>query len=89
MNIDLKLDPDDISAIADQVVFRLKKKMTSTPDPDEWFDIDELCAYLKVGKDWVYKNQRSLPHHRVTGRLIRYKKSEIERWMKKKSVPGA
>ena len=88
MKTRFELEPEDIAAIADAVAKRLKGKVKPGRDDDQWFDVDGLCDYLKVGRDWIYAHQRELPRHRVSGRLIRYRKSEIDRWLKKKRVPG-
>ena len=88
MKVRFQFEQEDISAIAEAVANRLSKSTKGQATEDQWFDVDELCAYLKVGKDWIYAHQRELPRHRVSGRLIRYKKSEIDHWLKKKRVPG-
>ncbi|HEX3036843.1 MAG TPA: helix-turn-helix domain-containing protein [Thermodesulfobacteriota bacterium] len=52
---------------------------------DGFIGIDELATHLKVKKRTVYylAQSRQIPHYRV-GRLIRFKLSEIEEWMKTK-----
>ena len=50
---------------------------------DRWVSVDEIAAYLGVKPDTVYKWKRlkSMPHHKV-GRLVKFKKDEIEKWVK-------
>ena len=52
---------------------------------DGFISIDELADYLKVKKRTAYYLVETLqiPHYRV-GRLILFKPSEIEAWMKTK-----
>lgn len=53
---------------------------------DAYISIDELATYLKMKKRTAYYLVETLqiPHYRV-GRLIRFKLSEVEEWMKKKT----
>lgn len=46
-------------------------------------DVDDLANFLKVKKQTAYHVVATLniPHYRV-GRLIRFKLSEVEEWMK-------
>jgi excisionase family DNA binding protein len=48
-----------------------------------FIDVDELAMFLKVKKRTAYHfvATQNIPHYRV-GRLIRFKLSEIENWMK-------
>ena len=56
-----------------------------TADPDRWYDLDELCAYLpdKPAKPTVYGwvNSRIIPNHK-SGKKLRFLKSEIDNWLK-------
>jgi excisionase family DNA binding protein len=49
---------------------------------NEFLSIDELSEYLSVKRSTLYAHVESgeLPHYRV-GRLIRFKRSEVDRWM--------
>lgn len=55
---------------------RLFDNLLTVPELSEWLKIPQ-----KTIRDWVYKRQ--IPHKRV-GRHIRFKKSEIEHWIKQK-----
>lgn len=50
-----------------------------------FISIEELASFLKVKKRTAYYLVETLqiPHYRI-GRLIRFKLSEIEEWMKTK-----
>ena len=47
-----------------------------------WLSVDEICKYLGVGKDTVYKwiSEKGMPAHRM-GRLWRFKKEQVEKWV--------
>ncbi len=52
---------------------------------DRYIDIEQLSAYLKAKKRTAYYlvETMQIPHYRI-GRLIRFKLSGIEGWMKTK-----
>jgi len=55
----------------------------------EFFNIKELSEYLGIKKSFLYSRveKKEIPHYRV-GRLVRFKKSEIDPWMEEfKSEP--
>ncbi len=49
---------------------------------DRWLSVDEICDYLGVKRDTVYKwiNEKSMPAHRV-GRLWKFKKEQVDAWV--------
>ena len=48
----------------------------------EFIDINDLSRYLAIKPSRLYSlvEAREIPHYRV-GRLVRFKKAEIDRWM--------
>jgi len=52
---------------------------------NRFWDIEDLSAYLKVKIKTLYSMIPDIPHYRV-GKLIRFKKQEIDAWMENKSV---
>lgn len=50
---------------------------------DRWLSISEICAYLGVSNDTVYKwiGKHKMPAHRM-GRLWKFKKDEVDEWVK-------
>ena len=50
---------------------------------DKWLTVEEICEYLSVGKDTIYKwiEQRNMPAHRV-GRRWMFQRSEVDTWIK-------
>jgi excisionase family DNA binding protein len=48
----------------------------------EFLTIDDVCGFLSVKKSFIYSLVESgvIPHYRI-GKLIRFKKSDIDNWM--------
>ncbi|MCX5852938.1 MAG: helix-turn-helix domain-containing protein [Deltaproteobacteria bacterium] len=52
---------------------------------NSFWDIEDLSNYLKVKIKTLYAMIDDIPHYRV-GKLIRFKKQEIDSWMEKKRI---
>jgi len=50
---------------------------------DRWLSVDEMCKYLGVSSDTVYRwiDRFSMPAHRM-GRFWKFKKDEVDEWVK-------
>ena len=50
---------------------------------DRWLTVEEICEYLQVSKDTIYKwiEQRSMPAHRV-GRRWMFQRTEVDTCIK-------
>ena len=50
---------------------------------DRWLSVTEVCEYLGVSRDTIYKwiNTLNMPASRA-GRRWKFKKVEVDRWMK-------
>lgn len=50
---------------------------------DRWLSVDEICKYLGVSKDTVYKwlDKSEMPGHRI-GRLWKFKRDEVDDWVR-------
>jgi excisionase family DNA binding protein len=57
--------------------------MTTSEIEDRYLSIGEICTYLGVSSDTVYKwiEKQGMPAHRM-GRLWKFKKSEVDNWIK-------
>jgi excisionase family DNA binding protein len=51
--------------------------------PDRWLSVDDIAAYLGVKRDTIYDwiMRRNMPAHKV-GRLWKFKKDEVDGWVK-------
>jgi len=49
---------------------------------DRWLSVDEICKYLGVSKDTVYKwiDKQGMPAHRM-GRLWKFKIDQVDAWV--------
>jgi excisionase family DNA binding protein len=47
-------------------------------------DADEVAQILRVPRSWVYSHLRELPAIRL-GRYVRFRRSEIERFLRQRS----
>lgn len=56
---------------------------------DRWLSIGEICTYLGVSNDTVYKwiNLHAMPAHRM-GRLWKFKKDDVDQWVKDGGAAG-
>jgi len=54
---------------------------------EDLLTVDELCVLLKVKKSWVYRSSHEgrLPVVRISSRCIRFRRTEIDRWLRKKA----
>lgn len=65
----------------------LAERGGSTPEPDQWFNLEEFCQYhpAKPAPTTVYGwvSRRAVPHKR-DGKHLMFLKSEIDAWLKNK-----
>lgn len=56
---------------------------------DRWLSINDICNYLGVSNDTVYKwiGKHEMPAHRM-GRLWKFQKDEVDRWVKAGGAAG-
>lgn len=50
---------------------------------DRWLSVDEICTYLGVKRDTVYKwiSEKHMPAHKI-GRLWKFKRDEVDVWVR-------
>lgn len=53
---------------------------------DRWLTVDDICKYLSITKDTVYKwiEQKGMPASKI-GRKWLFRKEDIDDWVKSKS----
>ena len=56
---------------------------------DRWLSLNEICEYLGVSSDTVYKwiENYAMPAHRM-GRLWKFKKDDVDIWVKAGGTTG-
>ena len=86
------LEADDIQAITDSIFIRLKPLISNNPtQTDELMDIDQLCEYLKVTRQWVYERTHlyEIPFIKLSNKVLRFKRKEIDKWLDTRKTPVA
>lgn len=53
----------------------------AAPDPLQLLTVDEVCVLLQVKKSWVYDHKNDLGGFNLGGRLLRFRRDRIQRWM--------
>jgi excisionase family DNA binding protein len=84
------LEPEDIQTIADSIVHKLKPHFAIKPvQSDNLMDIEELCAYLKVSKQWVYERThlKQIPYIKLSNKGLRFRKKDIDQWLESLKTP--
>ena len=86
-----ELEPQDIEAIADKVIEKLKPLIADNGrhKEDVIFDVPGLAKYLKVSTKWIYERTqfKEIPYQKIKG-LLRFRKKDIDRWLNFHSVPA-
>jgi excisionase family DNA binding protein len=86
----LELESHDAQAIAQMVAELLKRDLAGIgTTPSDIMDVESLADYLKVSKDWVYKQvqYKTIPHFKA-GKFPRFKRREVDDWIKQQSTPA-
>ena len=94
MKAEISIPPELVSAIVDEVVARLKPILTglqtNPSQADDLMGVAELGKYLGgVSRDWIYQRTagNEIPFVKV-GRMIKFRRSDIDRWLSTRSVPA-
>ena len=83
----------DIQELASQVAIQVGKAIKPILDQyplreDRLYDVQELAEYLSVSTQWIYQQVqlKEIPYIKV-GRLLRFKKSDIDTWLDALKIP--
>jgi excisionase family DNA binding protein len=94
LKAEISIPPELVSAIVDDVVARLKPILTglqtNPSQADDLMGVAELGKYLGgVSKDWIYQRTagNEIPFVKV-GRMIKFRRLDIDRWLAKQSTPA-
>jgi predicted DNA-binding transcriptional regulator AlpA len=86
-----EFEPQDIEAIADKVLEKLKPLIMGNDrcdSGDRVFTVKQLSEYIGLSKQWIYNNKKNIPHL-YRRRKPLFRKSEIDRWLETfKKEPG-
>jgi len=57
---------------------------------NRWLSVDEICKYLGVSNDTVYKwiDKHGMPAHRM-GRLWKFKINQVDLWIEDSGADGS
>jgi excisionase family DNA binding protein len=92
MKIELEIPDALAQTIADRVVASLKPVLAGMKPgvQDAILTPNQLADYLQISKQWVYERVSlgEIPHTRV-GKYLRFRKSDIDKWMGSRSVPAS
>ena len=63
------------------------QRRSGPPTENEFFNISKLSLYLNIKESTLYTKVQigELPHYRI-GRLIRFKKADIDRWLEEQRI---
>jgi excisionase family DNA binding protein len=79
--MDVDLSEKSLKRLADLIG---EKILAARDAPEPWINIDTLAAGLGLSKKTIYKytSQTDIPHKH--GRPLRFRRSEVEAWLKKR-----
>ena len=55
---------------------------------EELMTPEQVCEMLKISKSTLYKkvSKRKIPHIKISNKILRFSKVEIERWLRARAV---
>ena len=84
-----ELETQDIKAIANEVIERLKPLIIANnkPEDDRIFNVKGLAAYIGVDENWIYQRTRfkEIPYYKK-GKYCFFRKSVIDAWLNHDAV---
>jgi excisionase family DNA binding protein len=86
----LNLEQEDRKLIAKDVAETLKPLLKNTKksgDSNIVFDVKGLAEYLKVNISWIYNkvHLKEIPYFKC-GKYLRFKKSQVDKWIEKETM---
>lgn len=81
----IELESTDIERLSAEITKRvldsLGDSLKHPANSDPILSVETLAAYLQTTPKWIYNHIPELPHLKLDG-LLRFRKSEIDRWIK-------
>lgn len=89
MELTINLTDQDKNEISQAVVAALRPLVTAKENPETIFTVESLAEYLSVSKKWVYERVqfKEIPFAK-TGGFLRFKKSDVDRWLDSHKTPA-
>jgi excisionase family DNA binding protein len=84
-------EPEDIQEIVDNIYNKLKPLLSNKPvQSNNLMDINELCAYLNVSKQWVHERThlKEIPYIKLSNKQLRFRKKDVDRWLDSRNTPA-
>lgn len=89
--IQLSFETHELDAIADRVLERVAPLITEKGSDtyETIYTVETLAAYLQVSEQWVYERVqlKEIPYSKI-GKLLRFKKKAIDRWLDEQTTPA-
>jgi excisionase family DNA binding protein len=92
VKIEIEIPEAVLDAIAAKVAAQIKPTLMRPPESraqaEELMSVCQLAAHLGVSKDGIYRKTagNEIPFVKV-GRLVKFRRSEIDAWLSTRSVP--
>lgn len=94
MKIELTIPAEVVTAITREIATQLEPLISrlvqdcEDPFKERLLGVVELCTFLGVSQDWIYQRtaKNEIPFIRI-GRLVKFRHSEIVKWLSAKVVP--
>ncbi|NIS63387.1 MAG: excisionase family DNA-binding protein [Proteobacteria bacterium] len=90
MKAEIQIETEQLgNEIVKKVLDGLKTQQ-SEESKDTLFTVETLAEYLQVSKQWIYERVqfKEIPHIKVR-KLLRFRKSQIDKWLDGYKVPAA
>lgn len=92
MKLEIHIPPEVITAIAKKVADTMKPNIATrkAENQDAILTPKQLANHLQTSRQWVYERVSlgEIPHIKV-GKYLRFKKSDIDNWIKFQSIPAS
>jgi excisionase family DNA binding protein len=90
MKAEIHIDTEQLRKdILKKVLSTLRPQQSEDPE-DTLFNVQTLAEYLQVSKQWIYERVqfKEIPYIKVR-KLLRFRKSQIDKWLDEFKVPAA
>jgi len=85
----IEFEPQDIQAIVEGVIDRLKPPISkNSSNDDKILDVPGLCNYLHVTPKWIHERThlKEIPYYKLSNKQLRFKKRD--KWLESLKTPA-